>query len=355
MSRGMRRVARHFETHPHVARVIEPPSRIHLHSNRARGVARGAQARPRLGEHGFRRHASLFDLGRAHALRRGALVAEDARLERVVGPRVRRRVGGSLHQREGGDERGMARGEDEGGGGAHAESDEEDGADVEVELEDESDGVGGERARGVGGRRGPLTVAVAAGVGGDDAMASRRERTGDGSQGSAGLSEVVEEEDPEGGALGSPRVYADAETGGQVDEKDGVGRRARGDGRRRARDHSASTNAGTRPGEEVRLETIERLASRAASPSAGCGSTPGNARGSRGGAGGGSATVVVDERSSWSSSFAGSASRSAVSSSVSIAESPRRVDATPDARVRVKRRARGAASIVSRARNRTRE
>ena len=129
----------------------------------------------------------------------------------------------------------MARGEDEGGGGAHAESDEEDGADVEVELEDESDGVGGERARGVGGRRGPLTVAVAAGVGGDDAMASRRERTGDGSQGSAGLSEVVEEEDPEGGALGSPRVYADAETGGQVDEKDGGGRRARGDGRRRAR------------------------------------------------------------------------------------------------------------------------
>ena len=351
MSRGMRRVARRFETHPHVARVIEPPSRIHLHSNRARGVARGAQARPRLRECDFRRNASLFDLGRAHALRRGALVAEDARLERVVGPRVRRRVRGSLHQREGGDERGMARGEDEGGGGAHAESDEEDGADVEVELEDESDGVGGERARGVGGRRGPLTVAVAAGVGGDDAMASRRERTGDGSQGSAGLSEVVEEED--GGRSRVPR-RRDAETGGQVDEKDRVRRRARGDGRRRARP-PASTNAGTRPGEEVRLETIERLASRAASPSAGCGSTPGNARGSRGGAGGGSATVVVDERSSWSSSFAGSASRSAVSSSVSIAESPRRVDATPDARVRVKRRARGAASIVSRARNRTRE
>ena len=222
-------------THPRVVGEIKPPSRIHLHSNRARGVSRGAQARPRAREESLRRRASLFHLGRAHALRGGALVAEDARLQRVVGPRVRRHAGGGLHQREGGDERGVARGEDEGGGGAHAEADEEDGADVEVELEDESDGVGGERGRGVGGVRGPLTVAVAAGVGGDDAEAARGEGEGEGGEDRAGLAEVVEEEGPQGGAVGSPSVHADAEAGGQVEEEDGVGRKNRGDGRRRAR------------------------------------------------------------------------------------------------------------------------
>ena len=74
--------ARRFETHPHAracnrTSISDPSSFEPRPGRRAR-----AQARPRLGEHGFRRHASLFDLGRAHALRRGALVAEDARLER---------------------------------------------------------------------------------------------------------------------------------------------------------------------------------------------------------------------------------------------------------------------------------